>query len=244
MIKQPSLTAAAALLWLMSWPLGAQDQAGEAPPRWPDGRVNLGAAPGAKGYWEIRPGGLGGPGYPSADAVPFKPWARALYDFRQREGLNSPLVNCKPAGGPSFFNSPGFEIVQVPELEKIFMLNIAGPHSWRVVYMDGREHPDNLRPTYLGHSIGHWEGDTLVVDSVGFNEKFWVRGSYPTTDQLHLVERFSRPTRTSFTYEVTIDDPGAYTGPWSGGWTIDESTSSSWIENGEPFEYICQDTGS
>ena len=98
-------------------------------------------------------------------------------------------------GRPWFFNAPGFEFVDVPEEKKIYILDIAGPHSWRVVYMDGRPHPPagELRPTYLGHSIGRWDGDTLVVDSVGFNEKQWVVGSYPTSEQLHMTERISRP---------------------------------------------------
>ncbi len=69
--------------------------------------------------------------------------------------------------------------------------------------------PKTLRPTYLGHSIGHWEGDTLVVDSVGFNEKIWVIGSYPTTSQLHLTERFTRPTLGSLEYEMTIGRSGS-----------------------------------
>ena len=110
--------------------------------------------------------------------------------------------------------------------------------------MDGRPHPtgDDLRPTFFGHSIGHWEGDTLVIDSVGFNEKQWVAGSYPTTEQLHLIERISRPNLKTLSYEFTIDDPGAYTKPWSGLWTITEKTPSSWISGGEIFEYICQDS--
>jgi len=93
----------------------------------------------------------------------------------------------------------------------------------------------------LGHSIGHWEGDTLVVDTVGFNEKIWPMGSYPTTEKLHLTERFSRPTLGSLTYELTIDDPGAYTAPWGGKTAITETTASSWVTNGEMFEYICED---
>ena len=233
------IAAASVLLMLASFHAGGQ----EPSPRGPDGRMNLGSVPGVKGYWEIRPGGLGGSGFPRDSAVPFQPWARALYDYRQATfGINSPLVACKPAGGPAFFNSPGFEIVEVPELEKIFILNIAGPHSWRVIYMDGRDHPDDLRPTYLGHSTGRWEGDTLVIDSVGFNEKVWIQGSYPSTGQLHLIERISRPDVDTLAYEVVIDDPGAYTQPWGGGWEINESTSSSWIPDGEPFEYICQDS--
>ncbi len=109
--------------------------------------------------------------------------------------------------------------------------------------MDGRSHPprESLRPTFFGHSIGRWEGDTLVIDSVGFNEKQWLTGSYPNTEQLHLVERISRPTLKSLVYEYTVDDPGAYTGPWSGRFTITEATASKWIPDGEMFEYICQD---
>jgi len=184
----------------------AAEQATDPVPRWPDGRVNLGSSPDHKGYWEIRPG-LGG--FRPA-GVPFQPWAQALFQYRQKSMKDSPLVDCVPATGPSFLNAPGFEIVDVPELKSVFILDMAGPHSWRVIYMDGRPHPegDDLKPTFLGHSIGRWEGDTLVVDSVGFNEKQWPVGTFPTTGQLHLIERFSRPNLKTLNYEVTIDDPG------------------------------------
>jgi hypothetical protein len=217
--------------------------AAAAAPRWPDGRVNLGSTGEQKGYWEVRPG-LGG--FPRAADVPLQPWARALYEYRtSRADLFPPLVRCKPGGGPAFFNAPGFEIVDVPEMKSIFILNIAGAHTWRVIHMDGRAHPTgaDLRPTYLGHSVGRWENDTLVVDSVGFNEKQWLAGSYPTTEQLHLIERISRPALKSLVYEATIDDPGAYTKPWTVRWTINEKSASSWIDGGEVFEYICQDDG-
>ena len=110
--------------------------------------------------------------------------------------------------------------------------------------MDGRPHPtgDALRPTYLGHSVGKWEGDTLVIDTVGFNEKQWLAGSYPTTDRLHLTERISRPNLKTLSYEVTVDDPGAYTASWTGRWTISPASASTWVAGGEMFEYICQDT--
>ncbi len=214
----------------------------EPTPRLPDGKVNLGSTPDKKGYWEVRPG-LGGA--PRAADVPFQPWARALYQYRAgRTDLYPPLVRCKPSAGPGFFNAPGFEIVDAQELKKIFILNIAGPHSWRVIYMDGRPHPtgDDLRPSFLGHSVGHWEGDTLIIDTVGFNEKQWIAGSYPTTEQLHLTERISRPNLKTISYEYTVDDPGAYTAPWTGRWTITDKTASSWIADGEMFEYICQDS--
>jgi len=214
----------------------------EPAPRWPDGHVNLGSTAAQKGYWEVRPG-LGG--YPRAADVPFQDWARAVYEHRQSSnGIDSPLVACKAAGGPSFFNAPGFEIVDVPDIKSIFILNIAGPHSWRVIYMDNRPHPPaaDLRPTFLGHSIGRWESGTLVIDTVGFNEKGWVAGSFPTTDKLHLTERISRPSLKTLVYEMTVDDPGAYTMPWSGRWTITETTASKWIPDGEMFEFICQDS--
>jgi hypothetical protein len=171
--------------------------------------------------------------------VPFQPWAKALYDYRQScTDLYSPLVHCKPAGGPGFFNAPGFEIVEVPQQQRIFILNIAGPLSWRVMYMDGRQHPPNPRPTCLGHSIGRWEGNTLVVDTVGFNEKQWMVGTYPTTERLRLTERIFRPDVKTLNCEATIDDPGAYTAPWSLKWTINATTRSQWIPGGELFEDI------
>jgi hypothetical protein len=209
-------------------------------PRFPDGHVNLGSTPEHKGYWEVRPG-LGG--FPRAADVPLQPWARALAQSRNsKNDLYPPLVRCKPATGPGFFNAPGFEIVDVPEEKKVYILDIAGPHSWRVVYMDGRPHPSDLRPTYLGHSVGRWEGDTLVIDTVGLNEKQWIAGAYPSSEHAHLVERISRPTLKTLSYEMTLDDPDVYTRAWTGKWTITETTASKWIEGGEMFEYICQDS--
>ena len=211
------------------------------PPRGADGRVQLGSSKAAKGYWEVRPG-LGG--NPRAGDVPFQPWARALQQYRSsRVDLYPPSVRCLPTSGPGFFNAPGFDFVDAPDQQSVFILNIAGPHSWRVIHMDGRPHPtgDALRPTFLGHSTGRWEGDTLVIDTVGFNEKQWIAGSYPTTERLHLTERISRPGLKTLTYEATIDDPGAYTAAWTIRWSITPRTASSWIEGGEIFEYICQD---
>jgi len=210
----------------------------DATPRHPDGHPNLGSVPGTKGYWEVRPG-VGG--FRPTGPVPFQPWAKAVYDYRQKTFTkDSPQVDCKASTGPSFFNSPGFEIVDVPEQQSIFILNIAGPHSWRVIHMDGRQHPPaaDRRPTFLGDSIGHWEGDTLVIDTVGLNERMWVVGAYPTTSQLHLTEKITRPTAKTMTYEATIDDPGAYTQPWTGRFNI---TEKAWLAGGEMFEYICED---
>ena len=104
--------------------------------------------------------------------------------------------------------------------------------------MDGRQHPegDALNPTYLGHSVGRWEGDTLVVDIVGFNEQTWIDYyGHPHTDMLHVVEKVSRPTKNQLRYEATFDDPGAYTKPFTVRWTV------PWNANSELTEYICQE---
>jgi hypothetical protein len=102
--------------------------------------------------------------------------------------------------------------------------------------MDGREHPKDLDPSFFGHSVGHWEGDSLVVDSVVFNERFWLtREGMPHTTALHLTERFTRTDYDTLKYEATIDDPGAYTRPWTGGWNI------RWQAGEEMYEYVCQD---
>jgi hypothetical protein len=102
--------------------------------------------------------------------------------------------------------------------------------------MDGRSHPKNLEPSYYGHSIGYWEGDTLVVDTIGFNESLWIeKQGLPHTDKLHLIEHFTRTDYKTMTYEVTIDDPGAYTRAWSAGFLL------GWDEGQELFEYVCQE---
>jgi hypothetical protein len=118
----------------------------------------------------------------------------------------------------------------------VYVFDIGGPHSYKIVYMDGRAHPKDLVPSYYGHSIGRWEGDTLVIDTIGFNEKFWMnRDGLPHTDKLHLTERLTRPDYRTLKYEVTIDDPGAYTAPWKIAFDV------VWDPEGEIQEYICQE---
>ena len=229
---------------------------GQRPPSKPtphlaDGRVNLGPAPGEKGVWEGNAGatlatnvkGLDNPrmNLPTnlkiAD-VPFQPWARAVYEYRQSTTTkDDPHVRCKPSGGPRMFHTPyGFEFLDLPDQKRIIIVGVGGPHTWRTIYMDGRPHPTDLDPTFSGHSVGHWEGDALVVDSVGFNEKFWLtREGIPSTEFLHITERFTRTDYDTLKYEATIDDPGAYTAPWTGGWLI------RWQPNEEMYEYVCQD---
>jgi hypothetical protein len=167
--------------------------------------------------------------------VPFQPWAKALFDEREKHELE-PHARCKASGMTRQFLTPyGTEFVENTESQRIYIFDVGGPHTFRTIYMDGREHPKDLQPSYYGHSIGKWEGDTLVVDSVGFNESFWWdRRGLPSTEKLHFTERFTRTDAQNMRYEFTVDDPGAYTKPFSGTMGIRASFGT------ELFEYVCQ----
>ncbi|HUF73779.1 MAG TPA: hypothetical protein VMR74_12870 [Gammaproteobacteria bacterium] len=169
------------------------------------------------------------------ETVPFQPWAAALYEDRQAHELE-PHARCKASGASRQFLTPyGVEIVEIPELERLFIFDIGGPHTFRTVYMDGRSHPVDLEPTNYGHSVGWWEGDTLVIDTVGYNEDFWFeRRGLPHTEALHTIERLTRVDERQVTYEIEIHDPNVYTAPYTGGFNL------RWNEGTELFEYICQ----
>jgi hypothetical protein len=203
-------------------------------PRTADGKVILNSeTPGKNGVWT--PGiGITEPAANLED-VHFLPWAKALYDARQIHELE-PHARCKASGTARQFMTPyGVEFTEIPELGRLFIFDIGGPHTFRTVYMDGRSHPDNVQPSNYGHSIGWWEGDTLVIDSVGFNEDFWLdRRGLPHTEQLHTIERFTRTNKVTIDYKITVDDPGAYTAPYTGGFNL------RYNENQELFEYVCQ----
>jgi hypothetical protein len=216
---------------------GRGRQAGPAQPapRRADGRVILGSAtPDRKGVW--LPGGGGGQ-TTTADRgeIPFQPWARAVYADRDENQLE-PHTRCKPSGGARQFLTPyGVEFVELSELQRIYIFDIGGPHTFRTIYMDGRTHPADLTPTFYGHSIGWWEGDTLIVETIGFNEGFWIdRRGLPTTEALRTLERFTRTDADTIKYELTINDTGAYTAPWTSGFNL------RWENDTELFEYVCQ----
>ena len=211
-----------------------------APPRLADGTPNLGPVEPNKGFWSLAQHRDYAEVLVTPDAIPYQPWARALATQRREEDSRyDPQGYCMPPSGPRLMTTPfPMEIIQLPDQKRILMIYEGGAHIWRVIYMDGREHPsgDALNPTWLGHSVGRWEGDTLVVDVVGFNEGSWIdMAGDPHTDRLHVVERFTRPDLYTLGYEATIDDPGAYTEPWTIAFGI------LWDPEGEIQEYICQE---
>lgn len=231
-------------------PPGAPSRPPAAPakptPRKADGKPILGTMPGEIALW--LPAGGGGERFINADSadpnpdklrmseVPLQPWAKAMLDYRIENQLE-PHTRCKPSGGPRQFLTPyGVEILEMPDLKQILIFDLGGPHTYRAIYMDGRPHPKDLLPSYYGHSTGTWQGDTLVIDTVGFNEKFWIdRQGTPHTEKLRMTEKLTRTDSNTIKYEVTIDDPGAYTKPWTSGFNL------RWTANSELFEYICQD---
>ena len=115
-----------------------------------------------------------------------------------------PHTRCKASGAVRQFLTPyGVEIVELPEAQRAYIFDIGGPHTFRTIYTDGRSHPKDLTPTYYGHSIGWWDGDTFVVDTVGYNEAFWMdRGRLPHTSALHTVEKFTRTASNTMRYQV------------------------------------------
>jgi hypothetical protein len=204
-------------------------------PRSAAGRVLLqGADPKDKGVWLPGPGITGVPVKP-VDQLPIRPWARAVFADRQINELE-PHTRCKPSGVAREFQTPyGVEFVELPEQGKIYIFDIGGPHTFRTIHTDGRSHPKDGARTAYGHSVGWWDGDTLVSDTTNFSEGFWLdRKGLPHTERLHTIERWTRKDYSTMEYSLTVDDPGAYTAPWT------TAVVLSWEANTELFEYVCQ----
>jgi len=228
-------------------------------PRWPDGHPALGQSPNSvDGYWEapsktamVEDGvdvkmdqyGLLANLADAAKVAPMQPWALGVYQNRQRRMLKDDptFINCKPPGGPRMYQSDlGIQFVEDVARKRIFVLMGSGNHNYRIIYLDGREQKglvggDDDNPLYFGRAVAKWEGDTLVNDMKDFNEDFWfTNGGLPHTSLLHLTERITRTDNDTLRYQVTVDDPGAYTRPWSATWTL------KWNGGGTLPAHFCQ----
>ena len=235
-------------------------QAGQPTPRWPGSQPRLGPPPGQiMGYWAFPSATMLVEQGANVQAdehgmlrnladidkvAPFQRWARDLFELRQRNfQKDDPMfIFCKPQSGPRIFQLPyGVQFLEEREQRRIRVMMGAGNQNWKFIFTDGRteaqfpkENAGN--PLYWGRSVGRWEGDTLVVNTDGFNDSFWFsNGGLPHTTQLRLTERFMRTDLTTLRYDVTIDDPGAYTRTWSSGWTL------RWVPEAELPIYYCQD---
>jgi hypothetical protein len=178
-----------------------------ATPRTADGKVDL------SGVW-------GYAGYTSDIAkdydvgtVPMTPGAERFFkEVQANQGIYDPEARCLPTGVPRRDPYPS-KILQNSRV--VVILFEGSMHSYRQIFLDRTTHPKDLQPTWYGDSTGHWDGDELVVDTVGFNGKTWLDlAGHPTSDQLHVIERYSRPVFGELKLDITIEDPVNYTKPW------------------------------
>lgn len=236
------------LLMILALPLSASAQwlpyRSPGLPLLPDGKPNLAAPaprtsdgkPDLSGVWQtptayvvniakdLKPG-----------EVSFTPWGEKVYKHRQAtEGKDDPQAYCVLSGVPreDFVPYP-FKILQTGGEVAILYEAI---HSYRQIFMDGHKLPKDPNPTWMGYSVGHWEDDTLVVDTTGFNNEGWLdNGGHPNTEALHVTERFHRRDFGHIDLRVTIDDPKAYTKPWT------VKAELTLLPEDELIEYVCSE---
>jgi hypothetical protein len=217
-----------------------------------DGKPNLtGVWQGAsnrRGSWDDANSGLGvggtgvdpnAPANPASqqvitDPAPYKPeLAKKVLESFNKRGIDDPASLCLPLGLPRVYIVGLFpiQIVQTPE-QIVIMYEYM--NSFRVIPLNAKKHPDDMLPTYMGDSIGHWEGDTLVVDVTSFNDRTWLTGTgtFHSAD-LHVVERYTRIDKDQINYDVTVEDPNVLTRPW----TI--HTTMMLREGTRVREYVC-----
>ena len=195
-------------------------------PRTPDGKPNLSAPaprlpdgkPDLSGIWNPPTGYLRNLTKDLKEEAPFQPWAKAVYDERAAgvHWKEEPDANCLPQGVPKILLAPApWRIVQTPTV--VFFIHEAF-NLWWQAFLDGRQfapHPD-VSPTWHGYSTAKWDGDTLVVDSGGFNGKVWLdQLGKPSTEALQVTTRFRRKDFGHMDIQITIDDPKAYTKPFT-----------------------------
>jgi len=201
------------------------------PPRLPDGTPDLsGVWAGGGPIGDIREGLLPG------EEMTLLPEAQAILDSRL--SAEDPEANCLPTGVPRIAPYP-WRIVQTPpygKAEVLYFLFEGNIHSFRQIFMDGREHPEDPDPTWYGHSVGRWDGDTLVIDTVGFNELFWFDFlGHPHSEQLQVIERYTRTSYGVLENVTTIIDPGAYAKPFT--IRYEATLRPGW----DLMEYICNE---
>jgi hypothetical protein len=225
---------------------------GGPPPRTADGHPDLSGVwfPGFTGDGNLNDVGLGGnyslvrqrydPKKTPPDPIPFQPWAAAKYkEIFPTEAdiqMHSPSVLCTPRGVPMSMMITPYPI-QIIQTHELFVQLNEDTVDYRVVPMDARPHPKDPDPKFNGDGVAHWEGDTLVIDTVGIDERTWNNlNGWFHSDQEHVVERISRPSMNYLHYQVMIEDPKVLTKPWN-------SPVHTWSLGHEPLqEFYCTHT--
>jgi len=246
------------LLWTSSFALIAPHLLAQWPevpskklPRTADGKVDLNApaprtawgTPDLSGVWEM---------YSEADPGPPKllvnlasdlkpgdvqmlPWAEKLYKQRlASNGKGHPGAQCLPSGMPEKDTVPApYKIVETPDLI-VFLYE--SRTIYRQIFMDGRSLPRDPNLTWQGYSVGHWDRDTLVIETAGFNGREWLdMAGHPETEAMHLIERFTRRDIGHMDVQFIMDDPTAYAKPWT------VSAKIHLVPEGDLIEYICEE---
>jgi hypothetical protein len=261
MIHSKSLVSCAVLALFCSLrvPLTAQwtNHPTKGIPRTADGKPNLLAPfprtadgrPDLTGIWTAAPDPTGKPGGVEGivgprylidifrdvkpEDVPFQPSAAKLYKERRDNLLrDNPLIRCLPAGVPRLdaYTHP-YKIIQTPDLVVILY---ESQTMFRQIFVDGREFPEDPQPSWMGYSVGRWDGDVFVVETIGFNDQTWLDGfGHPHSEKMRLTERFKRRDLGHMDIEIVIDDPGSYTKP------IAYVQPQVLLPDTELLEYIC-----
>jgi hypothetical protein len=184
-------------------------------------------------------GVYGNAGLPQgAQAPPLKPGAekfrivRVADDIRGRTTIIRNSQDCSPLGIPQTYITPyPWQFIQTP---KLMVQVFEYPNAIRFIPLDGRPLPADPDPTWMGSAVGRWDGDTLVIESAGFNDKTEVHG-FMHTQSLHVIERFKKMENGSLQYEVTVEDPNVWTGPWAiPARTFQFRPETEWVD-----EFVC-----
>jgi hypothetical protein len=219
---------------------------GGPPPRMSDGHVDL------SGVWFSGPTGKANawsvvPDVPvKEDPVPFRPETAAKIKAmtRTERELKSPGVTCQPVGTPGMWtiNPYPHQIVMKPGL---YVHLIESDNAWGVVHTDGRPHkkPEDLEPLYNGDQTAHWEGDTLVIDTISLDERTWINQSgWFHSDQAHVIERLRRPSMNYLEYQYTVEDSKVLTRPWTSAWRTyslgNEDLTENFCTNNENVQQL------
>jgi hypothetical protein len=214
---------------------GKPDLAAPAP-KLSDGRPDISGIwkPVSRQFISIVSLDTGSSGFESGD-LPFQPWAKKLFDQRRAtESIDDPTGNCIPGGVPRSDAVPyPFKIVNA---DKMVIIMYEAVHSYRQIFTDGRELPRDPNPTWMGYSIGRWEGADFIAQTSGFNDHGWIdNDGRPATDAERVTERFHRKDFGHMDTVITVDDPKAYTHPW----TVTESFN--FLPDTELLEYVCNE---
>jgi hypothetical protein len=241
------LFLAAAVAFLLSVPLAAQWLNYKTPgiPRTADGKPNLSAPvpktadgkPDLSGIWR---GPMNSP-YNRNIAVDLKPneiqpWAQQVYQQHVFNlGADSPRAHCLP-DPPPFYHLAGLaRIVQTPALTVVINEGVSNSGATRTIHTDGRGLPEDPNPTWFGYSVGHWEGETLVVTTAGFNDRTWLDfAGHPHSEALRTIERFHRRDFGHMDFEMTLDDPKTFTKP------ITFKADKTLVADTDILETICE----